>query len=347
MLVMESLSSPSQCRQKDDIKTEIGSMGKSEPVSVSTEATVLVQKATVPSHSTARPLSRVSFSTKTPHLPSRDTFESDSVPYPISQMNPTSVPSSEIVISTFLPAYSPNSTSSSSSRVISPKNSAPHLPSIDIFEMNVTIYPSSELIFSTNSVTLFSSIGSIRQNSVTHRSSEASSLSTSGIHSSSLLTSLISSTSRPFLEGTSNSTTHSSLGTVSPINVTSEVTPIDQSNHSSRTDFLMKKTEQENVAAFSTRKPSTVFSTLKDGEENISSRGTSQSISEVQVENFFVYDMQTQKGENETVAPGNSYSTHSRTPLNGTIFRKIIDTPARNCGNGEKRDAFGRCRAVW
>jgi hypothetical protein len=342
MLVIESLSSPSQCRQKDETKTERGSMEKPEPASVSTETSVLVPKATVPSHSTARPLSRVSFSTKTPHLPSRDTSESDSAPYPISQMKSTSLPSSEIVISTFLPDYSTNSTSSSSSRVISPKNSTPHLSSIDIFEMNATIYPSSELIFSTNSVTRFSSVGSIRQNSVTHRSSEDSSLSTSGIHSSSL-----SSTSRPFLEGTSKPTIHSSLGTASPRSLTSEVTPIDQSNHSSSTDFLMKKTDQENEAVFSTRKPTTVFSTMKDGEENISLRGTSQSISEGQIENFFVYDLQTQKGENETVAPGNSHSTYSRTPLNETVFKKIIITPARNCGNGEKRDTFGLCRPVW
>jgi hypothetical protein len=334
LLVMRSLSSPSNCIQKD---------------SVSTATSVLVPKATVPSHPTDHPLPGISFSAETPNLSLRDTFESDSTPYPISQMNSTSLPSSEIVISKFLPAFSPNSTSSPSSRVVSPQNSTLYRSSVDSIEINATIYPSSELMFSTNSIKWVSSIGSIKQDSVTHRSLEASSLSTSGIHPSSQFTSLTSSTSRPFSEGTSKLTIHSSLGTASPLSLTSKVAPIEQSNHSSSTDFLVKKkTEQEVEAVFSTRKSNTAFGTFKDGEENISSRGTSASISEGQTDNLFVYDLQTQSGETEIVTPPeSSYSTHSRTPLPRNESRSIIIAPARNCGNGEKRDTFGICRPVW
>jgi hypothetical protein len=210
--------------------------------------------------------------------------------------------------------------------------------------MNPTIHPSSELIFSTNSITRSSSIATI----TTHNSSEASSPLTSGTHSSSGFTSRTASKTRPFSEGIFKSTIHSSLETTSALSSTSEVTPIDQSNYSSTTDFLTKKEGQDYEAGFSTPEPSTALSTLKDGEENVISRVTFPSIPEEKTEALFVSDLQTQTGETERVTPPeNSSSVHSRTPLPRSESRNIIITPLRNCGNGEKKDIFGTCRPVW
>jgi hypothetical protein len=312
ILVMESLSSPSQCRQNDEIKTEKGRVGKSEPAPKSTSTTVLSPKATFPSYSTTHPSSGITFSTKTPRLSSSDTFGSDSALHSTFQTNSTSFPSSEIVILT-----------------------------------NSTILPSSGVAFPMNSTTRFSSIGAIMSNSATHNSSEVLSPSTSGIHYSSGFTTRSASTTRPFSEGISKLTIHSLLGTTSVLSLTSEVTPVGQSNYSSSTDFLAKKEEQNYEAVFSTPKPSTVFSAIKDGE-NIISRVTLPSPSEEKTEDLFVSDLQTQRDEIETVTPPeNSSSIHSQTPLPRNVFRNIINTPVRNCGSGEKKDAFGTCRPVW
>jgi hypothetical protein len=91
-----------------------------------------------------------------------------------------------------------------------------------------------------------------------------------------------------------------------------------------------------------------VISSLKDSVDPIASPGTLPSGSEEQTQNLFVSDLQTQTGESETVAPpGNSSSTNSQTPLRVKGHRKIIMTPARNCGSSEKKDAFGICRPIW
>lgn len=322
ILVMESLSSPSQCRQNDEIKTEEGRVGKSEPASKSTSRTFLSPKATFPSYSTTHPSSGITFSTKTSRLSSRDTFGSDSALHPNFQTNSTSLSSSEIVIST-------NST-------LQP-----------MFSTNSTILPSLGVAFPTNSTIRFSSIGAIMSSSVTHNSSEVSSPSTSGIPYSSGFTSRSASTTRPFSEGISKLTIHSLLGTASVLSLTSEATPVGQSNYSSSTDFLTKEEEQNYEAVFSTHKPSTVFSAMKDGE-NIISRVTLPSPSEEKSEDLFVSDLQTQTGEIETVTPPeNSSSIYSQTPLPRSGFRNIINTPMRNCGSGEKKDIFGTCRPVW
>jgi hypothetical protein len=336
ILVMESLSSPSQCRQNDEIKTEKGMVGKPEPAPISTSTTVLSPKATFASYSTTHPLSGITFSTKIPRLPSRATPENDSALHPTFQTN-----------STLQPIFSTNSTILPSSGVASPENSTPRHSSRGNFEMNSTIYPSSELTFSTNSITRFSSIGTMTSNSVTRISSEPSSPSTSGIHYSSGFTSRTASTTRPFPEGISKTTIHSFLGTTSVLNITSEVTPVGQSNYSSSTDFQTKREEQNHEAVFSTPNPSTVFSAPKDGE-NIISRVTLPSLSEEKTEDLFVSDLQTQTGETETVTPPeNSSSLHSQTPLPRNGSRNIIITPVRNCGNGEKKDNFGTCRPIW
>jgi hypothetical protein len=325
-LVMVSLSSPSQCRQNDEMKTEKGRVGKPEPAPISTSTTVLSPKATFPSYSTTHSSSEITFSTKIPRLSSRDTSENDSALHPNFQTNSTILPSSGVDF---------------------PKNSTPHHSSRGDFEMNSTVYPSAELIFSTNSVTRFSSIGAITPNSVTHNSSEASAPSTSGIHYSSGFTSRTASTTRPFPEGISRSTIHSFLGITSVLNITSEVTPVGQSNYSSSTDFLTKMEEQKHEAVFSTPKPSTVFSTFKGGE-NVISRVTLPSLSEEKTEDLFVSDLQTQTGATETVTPPeNSSAVHLQTPLPRNGTRNIIFTPVRNCGNGEKKDIFGTCRPIW
>jgi hypothetical protein len=322
ILVMESLSSPSQCRQNDEIKTEKGRAGKSELAPTSTSTTVLSPKATFPSYSTTHPSSGITFSTKTPRLSSRDTFGSDSGLHPTFQTNSTSLPSSEIVIST-------NST-------LQP-----------IFATNSAILSSTGFAFPKNSTTRFSSIGAIMSNSVTQNSSKFPSPSTSGIHYSSGFTTPSASTTRPFSEAIFKLTIHSLLGTTSVLSLTSEVTPVGQSNYSSSTDFLTKKEEQNYEAVFSTPKPNTVFSAIKHGE-NINSRVTLPSPPEEKTEDLFVFDLQTQTDEIETVTPPeNSSSTDSQTLLPRNGFRNIINTPMRNCGSGEKKDSFGRCRPVW
>lgn len=147
--------------------------------------------------------------------------------------------------------------------------------------------------------------------------------------------------------GISNSTVHSFLVTTSALNVTSEVTPVGQSNYSSSTDFLTKREEENHDAVLSTQKPITVFSASKNGE-NIISRVPLPSISEENTEDSFVSDLPTQTGEAETVTPPeNSSSVHSQTPSPGNRTRKIIFTPERNCRNGQKKDTLGTCRPIW
>jgi hypothetical protein len=311
-------------------------VGKSEPASISTSTTVLSPKATFPSYSATHLSSEITFSTEIPRLSSSDTSENDSALHPNFQTN-----------STIQPTLATNSTIRPSAEVTFQKNSTPHHSSRGNFEMNSTIYPSSELIFATNSITRFSSIGAITPNSVTQNSSEASSTSTSGIHYSSGFTSRTASTTRPFPEGISKSTIHSFLGTTSVLNVTSEVTPVGQSNYSSSKDFLTKREEQNHDAVISTPKPSTVFSALKDGDDIIS-RVTLPSLLEENTEDLFVSDLQTQTDEIETVTPPeNTSSVPSQTPSPRNGTRKIIFTPERNCGNGEKKDLFGTCRPIW
>jgi hypothetical protein len=312
-----------------------GGTEETEPAPISTLTTILSPKATFPSYSTTQPSPGTTFSIKIPRLTSRDNFETDSSLHPTFQTN-----------STLQPTFSTNLTILPSSGATFPKNSKPYHSSRGNFDINSTIYPSSELIFSTNSITRSSSIGAITPNSATHNSSEASYPSTSGIRYSSGFTSGTASASRPFPEGISKSTIHSFLGTTSVLNAISEATPAGQSHYSSSTDFLTKR-EEQNEAVSSTTKPSTVFSTLKDGE-NIISRVTLPSPSEEKTEDLFVSDLQTQTSETETVTPAeNSSSVHSQTPLPRNGTRNIIITPARNCGSGEKKDIFGACRPVW
>lgn len=321
ILIMESLSSPSQCRQNDETNTENGRVGNPEPAPISTST-----KATSSSDSTTHPSSGITFSTKILRQSSRDTSENDSALHPTFQTNSINLPSSEVAF---------------------PKYSTPPHSSRGDFEVNSTIYPSSELISSTNSITRFSSIGTITPNSVTQNSSVASSPSISKIHYSSGFASRTTSTTRPFPEGISDSTVHSFSVTTSALNVTSEVTPLGQSNYSSSTGFMTKTEEENHDAVFSTPKPSTVFSALKAGE-NIISRVTLPSLSEENTEDSFVSDLQTQTGETETVTPPeNSSSIQSQTPSPRNGTRKIIFTPERNCRNGQKKDILGTCRPIW
>jgi hypothetical protein len=234
-------------------------------------------------------------------------------------------------------AFPPSSTILPTSGVAFHMDSTAHLRSRVTFRTDSTFRPSSGLTSSTNSIIHSPSSVTTKSNSATHYSSELTSSSTLGVNSSSGLTSTTSSSSLVI----SPSAMYSPSGTISLLSTTSTA------QSSSAVGAGPVSSRDEDIS--STLGPNAVLSSAKDPEEKVTSQVTLSSVPEEETEDIFESDLQTRAGGTDVVTESgkSSSSIHSRETLPRNGHRNIITTPKRNCGNGEKRDMFGKCRPVW
>jgi hypothetical protein len=182
-------------------------------------------------------------------------------------------------------------------------------PSRVAFDTNSTLRLSSELTFSMNSVTRPSSSVANSSNPTTHDSSEVTSPSTSG--------------------------------TGSVQNLTEHATSAVQSTSTRVSDFAYNREEHFYGSGSSGLEPSSV----KDGEDKIASRETS-SVPEEEREDVRASELEPQTvGSTPSENSSSTIKSSATSPRSGP--RNIINTPMRNCGDGQKKDAFGLCRPIW
>lgn len=227
-------------------------------------------------------------------------------------------------------AFPPSSTDVPSSSVAFQMHSTAHFPSTVTFRRDSTFLLSSELASSTNSVTHSSSSLTTKSNSTNHYSSELTSSSISGVNSSSELSLMTAASSLLIFPSA-----------MYPSGTTSLLSTTSTAQLSSAAGVGTPGSRNEGIG------PNTVLSSTQHHEENVTSRVSLSSAPEEKTEDLFESDMQRRPSGIDVIQAANSSSIHSPPTLPRNEFRNIINVPKRNCGNGEKRDAFGICRPLW